>query len=455
MSRQTAPVPAGSHPRFSLAEGWTPAAGRRLRELAGRFRLAWLPPLTRYGELSATHPRLPAGRAPGFGHFHHPVGKTYAGDDFLSAFGEPPAAVGGHWGRAEFDQFFAARAVAAGAILFDRTTVRSLLTRPPTTGRHAARFELKAFRARGPDEPPGPPAPVTVEAGFLIDAGPPGGSLRELLGLPDRTADVRTRTAGTFGRVRDLEPWESVLDALGLDRGSHPFPAGQGAVNQALADGWCGELRLDGGKTQLARVYRIDGQPSPFVAADPFGLKSAPTLAGRFSATHFRSDATSVRTGRLQRRTGRIVGGGYALLPAAAGFVAPLHAAAGARTAGGVLRLCTALSGHWGTAALPAALTGYAAAVDRELDREDALTAPCVDALGDWPRFRRSLVPRFLAETAGPGAGCLLTDDPAFAAAATSYFTRLAAGDGTGLDDDLRRIMEPWERGHPPASPSA
>ena len=38
--RTVAVLDAGSHPRFSLSEGWTPAAGRRLRELAERFRLS-------------------------------------------------------------------------------------------------------------------------------------------------------------------------------------------------------------------------------------------------------------------------------------------------------------------------------------------------------------------------------------------------------------------------------
>ena len=298
---------------------------------------------------------------------------------------------------------------------------------------------------------------MTVEAGFLIDAGPTGGTLRELLNLPDRAADLRTRTAATFGRVRGLEPWEATLDALKIDRSAHPFPCGEGAARQILSDGWCGELRLDGGETQLARVHRMNGKPPPFAAADPFGLAAAPTLAARHAAAESVPGGEPVRTGRLQRRTGRVAGAGYALLPAAAGFIDPLHAAAGARTAGGVLRLCAALSEHWGTADLSAALDEYAAAVDRELDREDALTAPCADALGDWPRFRRSLVPRRLAETAdpGPAAACLLADDPAFAAAATSYFTRLAAGDGTGLDDDLRRIMDPWERDDPPVPPTS
>ena len=228
-----------------------------------------------------------------------------------------------------------------------------------------------------------------------------------------------------------------------------------------LADGWCGEQRHEGGTTDLARVYKLNGKPPPFDPADPFGLAAAPALAGRHAAASSGTpghapDGPPARTGRLQRRTGRIAGDGYALLPAAAGYVDPLHAGTGARTAAGLLRLATVLTDHWGLPSLPAALDRYAEGVGRELDREDALVAPCYDALPDWPRFRRALLPRHAAAArdldaaaANPDAEYLLADDGAFTAAGAAYFTRLAAGDETGLDDDLRRTLEPWGGDHP------
>ena len=241
-----------------------------------------------------------------------------------------------------------------------------------------------------------------------------------------------------------------MLDELNVDRSAHPVPCGEAAVHQVLEDGWCRELRHDGGTTDLCRVSKMNGRPPPFEAGDPYRLSAAPTLSGRFAAAgHAAPGGGPARADRVQRRTGRVAGDGYALLPAAAGYIDPLHAGAGPRSAGGVLRLCTALAGHWGRPSLARELEHYAAAVDRELDREDALVAPCYELLPDRGRFRRAAAVRHAAADAAPAdpdAEYLLADDPAFAAAAATCFTRLAASDDAGLDDDLRRALGPWER---------
>ena len=445
-------IDRASHPRFAVGESATPAANLILRAIAGRFGLAWLPPLTRHGEWIKTYPALRAGRKRGFSYFSHRPGEAFspgenhAGEMLVSA-SETAEAADVHWDRADFDAFLAARAVAAGAVFYDRTELTSLFARTRKPSGSAARYELKGTRAEGPA---GAGGPVTVEADFLIDAGGPGGALRRLLGLPDETAKVRTRTAAVYAHRDGLEPWEATLDAAGHGRADHPFPAGEAAVHHILGDGWCWELRFDDGTTSVGRVAKMNGKVPAFDPADPFRLAAAPTLAARSAgAAHAAPHGGPVRAGRLQRRTGRVAGAGYALLPTAAGFIDPLHSAGAAHAAAGVLRLCTILDRHWGRPTLPAELGNYAATVDRELDRVDGLVAAAYAALPDWDRFKLALLPYFAAATraerADPDAELLLAGDPAFTAVVERFHAGLTRGGVGELQAELRSALAPWD----------
>ena len=455
--RTVAVIERGSHPRFAVGESSTPATNIALRAIADRFDLRWLAPLTRHGSWAATHPALRVGRKRGFAYFHHAPGAPFdPGEDhaaeLLVLASATPAAADVHWNRADFDAYLAARAVAAGAIFYDRTELKSLLDRP-TRGGAAARYELKGVRA---EEPTGAGGPVTVAADFLIDAGGPGGALRQLLALPDATALLKTRTAAVYAHLNNLEPWEATLDGLGCDRADHPFPAGEAAVHHLLPGGWNWELRFDDGTTSVGRVAAIGGKPPSFDPADPFGAAAAPTLSRRYAASSHAAPAGGpVRTGRLQRRTGRVAGDRYALLPSAAGFVDPLHSTGTAHAAAGVLRLCTLLDRHWGRPSLPAALKAYGQRVNRELDRIDGLVAPCYAAMPDRETFQLAVLPYFAAATRGergatvaesPADGdYLLADDPAFTAAVEGFAARLGR-DGPGeLRAALRKRLEPWD----------
>lgn len=445
--RSVAILDRGRHPRFGIGESATPAAGFALRAISDRFRLPWLAPLTRHGSLVEAHPDLRAGRKRGFAYFRHTPGTAFdPGPDhenevFVMA-SETPARSDVHWNRADLDAFVAARAVEAGAVCFDGTELTAVT--PTTRGRGYVIDGLSSEGNGGGGEP------VRVAADFVIDAGGPGGALRPFLNLPDRTGSLRTRTRAVYAHLAGLPRWEDVLDVAGRDRSDHPFPAGEAAVHHVTPDGWRWELRFDDGVTSVGRVTPLDGPTAGFDPADPFGAAPFPSLAGRYgAATHAAPAGGPVRTGRLQRRTGRFAGRDYALLPTAAGFVDPLHSTGLAHAAAGVLRLCTLLGDRWGRPDLPAGLDDYAASVDRELDRIDGLVAPCYAALRDWPTFRLALLLYKAAATSGERRGpddeLLLADDSAFTAAVADFSDRAGPTPAAELRASLRRALGPWD----------
>ena len=437
--RSVAMIDRGSHPRFAVGESSTPAAGAALRAIGRRFGLAWLPPLTRHGTASGGPVRV--GRKRGFSYFRHEPGKAFDpgldhADELFVLASETAEAADVHYLRADLDAFLAARAADAGAAWLDRTTLKSLTPRAAGRG-----YELEGGRA-GAGE-------VRVTADFLIDAAGPGGGLREFLNLPDETRRVRTRTAAVFAHRTGMEPWGDALAAAGRGSPDHPFPAGEAAVHHVLPDGWVWELRFDGGLTSVGRVFPLGKTPA-VDPADPFAVARFPTLSARQApATHAAPAGGPVRTGRLQRRTGRVAGADYALLPAAAGFVDPLHSTGLAHTAAGVLRLCTILRDHWGRPGLARELAGYAASVDRELDRVDGLVAPCYAALGNWDRFRLAVLLYEAAATCGERRPAddelLIAGDAAFTAVTGRFAAELKRSSVGELEASLRSALAPWD----------
>ena len=439
--RSVAVFDRGVHPRFAVGESATPAAGFALREIADRFGLPWLAPLTRHGPLTRTRPDLRAGRKRGFAYFRHEPGAAFdPGEDHehevLVLASATPERSDVHYDRADLDALLAARAAGAGAAWFGGTEIVAV-----TPGASGRGYVIDGLRGGG--------EPVRVAADFVIDAGGPGGVLRRFLNLPDRTESIKTRTRAVYGHVAGLRRWEDALDDAGADRRDHPFPAGEAAVHHVFPDGWRWELRFDDGVTSVGRVFPLGG-PARFAPADPFASAAFPSLADRDAAArHVAPAGGPVRTGRLQRRTGRVAGADYALLPAAAGFVDPLHSTGLAHAAAGVLRLCTLLTDRWGRPDLPAALGGYAASVDRELDRIDGLVAPCYAALGDWETFVLALLPYEAAATCGerrPADGeLLLADVPAFTAAVADFAAGVGRRPAAALRAELRRSLGPWD----------
>src|SRR3954470_12220645 len=67
----------GTHPRFAIGESSSPLANLLLEQLARRYELARLIPLTEYGKWQRTYPEIGCGLKRGFSFYSHTEGKPF------------------------------------------------------------------------------------------------------------------------------------------------------------------------------------------------------------------------------------------------------------------------------------------------------------------------------------------------------------------------------------------
>src|ERR1043165_1185648 len=65
----------GQHPRFAIGESSTPLANLVLEELAARYSLPRLTPLTKWGSWQRTYPVVACGLKRGFTFYHPTLGQ--------------------------------------------------------------------------------------------------------------------------------------------------------------------------------------------------------------------------------------------------------------------------------------------------------------------------------------------------------------------------------------------
>src|SRR5437588_10472167 len=74
LGRSVVMLERGQHPRFAIGESSTPLANLLLEELADRYDLPRLRPLSKWGTWQSAYPQLPCGLKRGFSFFHHEKG---------------------------------------------------------------------------------------------------------------------------------------------------------------------------------------------------------------------------------------------------------------------------------------------------------------------------------------------------------------------------------------------
>jgi len=140
-------IERGRHPRFAIGESSTPLANLLLEELAQRYELPALLPLTKWGPWQKTHPEIACGLKRGFTFFHHSIGESWQPradrrNELLVAASPHDGIADTHWFRPHFDEFLARQAVKLGVELLEETsldTVDFSQSKPLLTGRHAGK----------------------------------------------------------------------------------------------------------------------------------------------------------------------------------------------------------------------------------------------------------------------------------------------------------------------------
>ena len=411
-----------AHPRFAIGESTSPLMNLLIEQLALRYDLPDLLPLTTYGAWQRAYPDLTCGLKRGFTYYHHDAHKPFAArpdhsDQLLVAASPNDEAGDTHWLRHDVDAFLVEKAIELGADYLDHVTLHDAkFTQKEET---AAADEVKATTGVLRGERCG--QPLTITARFVVDASGPNGFLSRALDLPAAPFDDYPATQALYShftnvRRTDTMPVfqaanpacsdserasEQYVDVQHTDeQGTNeraacpadtpPYAPDDAALHHVFDGGWMWVLRFNNGVTSagvavedwLAQELNLaEGAP-----AWPRLLDRFPTIAEQFA------DAVPTRpftyAPSLAYRALTTTGEGWALLPSAGAFVDPLFSTGMPLTLLGVERLGHILQSAWDTPDFSARIAEYGEITRSEADWTAHFIGACYAGMKDFDLFR-------------------------------------------------------------------
>ena len=428
-------IDRGSHPRFAVGESSTPLANLILEDLARRYDLPRLAPLSNYASWKRTYPDIVCGLKRGFSYFHHTFGEDFQpradhSNELLVAASSTKEDADTHWLRSDFDQFLANEAVAADIPYFDQTSIDELLPRgdgwelrshrlvpsPPSSGErvrgpggdNAFQQQQASFSAPQPatidhqpssESPPHPnPLPpkaggegtgIRITADFLIDASGEGGFLAKQFGIDPHPAGLKTRSRALFSHFTNVARWEDLYTARGGLVADHPYPCDDAALHHVFDGGWMWVLRFDNGVTSAGFAldpdrFPLDKNVSP-EAEWAAMMQRLPAVAEQYA--HAEAVVPFRQTGRMQRRLERSAGPNWVMLPNTAAFLDPLHSTGNAFTLVGIERLMGILERSWRRPQLAEELKRYDETVQAEVEFLDGIVSGSFAGFREFERM--------------------------------------------------------------------
>ena len=382
----------GRHPRFAIGESASPLAGVLIEQLADRYDLPRLRPLSAFGTWQRAYPDVVCGLKRGFTYFKHETGKRYRtasdrSNQLLVAASPNDELSDTHWLRSDVDHFLVREAIALGVEYLDEVMLDAVEW-------HADHSATLTGTRRG--------AAVNVRAGLVVDASGPRGFLSRELGIEERGFDDFPRTQALYSHFVDVARCDEMPDfdpgAGSRESGSDgvpapapripdpesriPYPMDDAALHHVFDGGWMWVLRFGSGVTSagiavtesLANELRLaDGAP----AWGRF-LAHYPSMAAQFA------DAKPIREftwmPRVSYRASQAAGDGWAMLPSAAAFIDPLFSTGIPLTLLGIERIARSME----TRGLKPALYDVAEVTFDEADHTARFIAGCYAA---FPRF--------------------------------------------------------------------
>ena len=390
-----------------------------LLSLCDRYDLPRLKPLARYGSWLRTCPELRCGPKRGFSYFHHRAGEPFAPDalhanELLVTASAADDVSDTNWYRADVDAFFAAEAVAAGALLLDEAQITAIERPDDWTikgDRHGEPFELRAR--------------------FLIDSSGLAAVLPRRLGLRDRSQPMETASRCVFTHVTGLRRWRNLLAGIGGAVEDHPFDCDAAALHHIFDGGWMWVLPFDGGITSVgltldARRFPREERVSP---ADEWAqwINRHPSVQAQFEPARIAAPFSGfVGTERIQRLWDvplDCAGQGWALLPGTHGVVDAFFSTGIAHSMIGVERIAAAFEVHDDQERFRTMLSAHAFRTARELQLIDRLVAASHATFGRHPDLLGAVTMLYFAAATTweqrrsrgqMDQGFLLADDPAY-----------------------------------------
>jgi FADH2 O2-dependent halogenase len=324
----------GRHPRFAIGESASPLAGVLIEQLADRYDLPRLRPLSAYGTWQRAYPDVVCGLKRGFTYFKHERGERYRvapdrSNRLLVAASPNDEVSDTHWLRSDVDQFLVREATDLGADYVDEVALESLErdangTMALTGVRRGTRF--------------------SVLASFVIDASGPRGFISRAIGVEELGFEGYPSTQALFSHFVGVPRCDHMPD---FDAGGEipPYPIDDAALHHVFDRGWMWVLRFGNGVTSagvavddtLARELRLsEGEPAWRRFLDRY-----PSIADQFSEARAIREFTWMPC--VSYRASTAVGDGWAMLPSAAAFVDPLFSTGIPMTLLGIERLAAVL----------------------------------------------------------------------------------------------------------------
>jgi FADH2 O2-dependent halogenase len=467
LGRSVVLIERGRHPRFAIGESSTPLANLLLEQLARRYDLSAVAPLSKWGTWQKEHPRLGCGLKRGFTFFHHVAGRPWSNtpehtNELLVTASPHDGVADTHWYRPDFDHFLVRQAQGMGVEFLDEAHLEAVRVSGPGV-------ELDGSRGG---------RPFTLRAGFVIDASGPRGFLHRALKLGESPFGAPVSGAGfqpaggassprsnlgqdaRDGRLEACPTTQALYshfegvrrwDALHPSREPPPYPVDDAALHHVFDGGWLWVLRFNNGLTSAgAAVTDALANELRFTEGEPAWrrlLDRLPSVREQFLAAT--STLPFVHMPRIPFRSARAAGERWALLPSAAGFVDPLLSTGFPLTLLGVERLAGFLERGWPPTGLGDSLAAYERQTFIELDTTAALVGALYANMDQFEAFAALTKLYFAAamfaetmrrlgrpERAG---SFLLVNDPGFGPALRDCITRARRG---GSEQERRETID-------------
>jgi tetracycline 7-halogenase / FADH2 O2-dependent halogenase len=362
----------GRHPRVVIGESSTPLSNLLLEELATRYELPNLKPLSKWGSWQESHSELACGLKRGFSFFHHdgagPIGRE---KQLLVAASPHDGIADMHWYRADFDAFFVREARRLGVDYQDEVDLTEF-----AEDEHGACLRGERHGHA-----------VEVAAHFVVDATGPRGFLHRALKLGERPLPGFPATQALYSHFRGVRRLDA-MNAVKLDA-TPPYPVDDAAVHHVFDGGWIWVLRFNNGVTSagIAATEALAEELQLTADAQAWDrvLERVPVLREQFAGAEAVQPFRHLQ--RLGFRSAAMSGRRWAMLPSAAGFVDPLLSTGFPLALLGVARLAEILEHDWGTEAFEARLEDYASRTDAELLATTRLIGALYANLGNFPLF--------------------------------------------------------------------
>jgi FADH2 O2-dependent halogenase len=438
-------VEQGTHPRFAIGESSTPLANLYLEEIAARYDLPRLKPLTKWGTWQRSYPQLACGLKRGFSFYHHTLGAPGADScdrerQLLVAASPHDAVSDTHWYRADLDHFLVREAVEMGVDYRDRVALLRMNESDDGVALEGERLgKAVDFRCK-----------------FLVDATGPRGFVHRALGMPEARFPNFPATQAIYTHFSEV----ARFGTNSQETPAPPFPADDAALHHVFDGGWIWVLRFNNGLASagaavtdsLADRFRLEEGGAAWRRL----LDLLPAVAEQFAGA--KQERPFVHAGQLSYLASSMAGRRWAMLPSAAGFVDPLLATGIPLTLAGVARLGEIIARDWDSARFAQRVDNYAAQTRNEVLAAARVIGALYGTMGNFSLFTSISFLYFaaasFAETARRldkhqlASSFLLCEDPVFGPACARLCRQALEVRTEAESSDLRaailRDIEPF-----------